>query len=128
MKETLAYYKETENKYRWDAWYQDQRFELYIPKWRVPTPIPTSITVRIYTESEFGSQIRSITPAEVSSNPVLAATPIAARIVFNHKHTETVRYDPKDASNESEIGSPYIPQKMLGDPFPPSLVITVNWN
>ncbi len=128
MKEILAYYKQTENKYRWDAWYQGQRFELYIPKWRVPTPIPTSITVRIYTESEFGNQIRSITPTAVSSTPSLAATQIVARIVYNDTHTETVRYDPVDPPNEREIGSPYIPQKMLDDPFPQRLVITVNWN
>lgn len=39
MYEFLAYRKETENKYRWDADIDGVRFELYIPKWRVPDVI-----------------------------------------------------------------------------------------
>ena len=129
MKEILAYYyKETERKYRWDGEYQGATFEVYIPKWRVPVPIPKKITVRIYTEPEFRNRIILVSHAELLNNPSLAITPIAAKIAFTSECTETVRYDPEAEPNEAEIGSPYIPIALLDHPYPQSLVITVDWN
>ena len=127
MKEILAYHKETEKKYRWDGEYQGAPFELYIPRWRVPVPLPKKITVRIYTEPEFRNQIILVSRAKVSKDPSLATNPIAARIVYNREHTKTVRYDPAER-NEPEIGSPYIPIALLDHPYPQYLVITVDWN
>ena len=46
MIEILADHKGTDSKLRWDADINGAPFELYIPKWRVPDPVPSVIRVR----------------------------------------------------------------------------------
>src|ERR1700680_1351555 len=43
--------KSTERKLRWDENIDGTNFELYVPKWRVPEPMPPLISVRIFDAS-----------------------------------------------------------------------------
>ncbi len=127
MKEILAYHidaGETDGKYRWDADYEEVRFSVYIPKWRVPWPIPLDIMVRLYGESEYRTKIKSVGQSDVLRDPARTRKPIWARIAYNGLHSLTARYD----CESSEIGSLYIPHGMLESPIPLSLVISVIWD
>ena len=42
----LDLFKSTDNKLRWDEDVDGIKFELYIPKWRVPEPVPPTISAR----------------------------------------------------------------------------------
>ena len=128
VKEILAYNKETDNKYRWEAKVENASFKLYIPKWRIPHPMPEKLLVGIYTVKEEARFQRTYTPSEISINPNLAKNPIFAEIIFFEEHTQTYRYDPSfPDSHLWEIGSPYIPKTLLEHNRPQIVYINVEW-
>lgn len=108
--------KETDNKVRWDAFIDDAKFELYIPKWRVPTPWPKAIRVTIMPNSDDADFSASRIPHEqLSGDPSVVKTPIDAIVQKTRCQTKTVRYDPFGDPNDWEIGSPYIPYSLTHD-------------
>jgi hypothetical protein len=142
--------KSTEQKLRWDEDVDGTKFELYIPKWRVPEPTPHLITVKIADASKFDPE-QELSPGkqcELSSagltsdqireiNSLLPVTwtnkpdrdsPIIAVVAFDRVHTETVRYSPIGALPEDwEIGQPYIPISVLPADYPRRLILQVTW-
>jgi len=122
MKEILAYFKETGNKYRWDADCDGTKFEIYIPKLRVPEPIPETIQISIYKEEN--KQLESLTGNQDPYSDL--RKPIIALLKMNEEMTKTVRYDPVNEF-KLEIGSPYIPISLLEYPYPDKLIIRIDW-
>lgn len=127
MKELLAYHKETDNKHRWDAFVDDTVFELYVPKWRIPDPVPGKILIRIFTDKNKASSSRTYTPSDVSDDPEIREKTIFAEICFTREHTKTFRYDPIGEKNKWEIGSPYIPKSVLEYEKIDRLYLSVEW-
>jgi hypothetical protein len=126
MKQILMYFKETDNKMRWDADCDGTLFELYIPKWRIPSNIPK--TIKVSFDSIANCQDRSLlTPSKVRKNPNLLELPIFAEVHFHSLHTKTIRFDPS-VNNNPEIGSPYIPFSLIAPELIGSkIVIKVEW-
>jgi len=127
MREILAFYKETERKWRWDADVEGTPFELYIPKWRVPEPVPKRIKVKIYLPNEVVEYKQKYLVREINRSPDLRMNKIYADVTYLREHTQTVRYDPIGDDKNWEIGSPYIPKSILPVEFPSTLQIIVEW-
>ena len=127
MKELLAYYKETDNKCRWDALVDDTPFELYIPKWRIPYPVPGKVLIRIFTNKKNVPFSKTYTPDDVLENPDVRKEPIFAEVEFTREHTKTFRYDPIGDNRKWEIGSPYIPKSVLESEKIEKLYLNVEW-
>ena len=127
MHEVLAYQKQTDKKYRWDAQVGDAPFEIYIPKWRVPEPCPATVTVRVYELHEYRRPLTSIRRSQALATPKLLRAPVVAELAFTEGKTRTVRYDPVVGDDLREIGSPYIPYALLPGPPPQKLVVVVKW-
>jgi len=116
--------KETEGKLRWATYVpaDDTKFELYIPKWRVPTPWPGTIFVRVAlaptstpvsSRSQGGEQSR--------------LEPIRVTVTPDRRHTRTFRYTPVGNPQEWEIGQPYIPYSLIPRGSA-NLIIEVEWD
>src|SRR5438094_9710999 len=99
--------KETDNKLRWDADVGEALFELYIPKWTVPTPWPLKILVKIDSV-----QTGLITNEACNKGNDKALSIIAIAEKYK-KHTKTVRYIPVGEKQDWQIGEPYIPYSLL---------------
>jgi len=125
MHEVLAYYKKTEGKFRWDAIVDDTKFEFYIPKWRVPSPTPRTIRVKIYRPGE--EHPLALEKRNENAINELLEMPINAKIAFTKEHTKTIRYDPIWDKKEWNIGSPYIPKSLLLPDIPKQLTLIVEW-
>jgi len=123
----LEYCKVTERKFRWDAMVDDTRFELYIPDWRVPEPIPPRVRVVIYLPGDELPDISQLEYSEAVSAPERLQSPILARVRFVSVHTKTHRFDPIGDPKQREIGSPYIPTSLLPAEIPAELTISVEW-
>lgn len=125
-----TYFKETDNKYRWDYMEGKAPLEIYIPKWRVPVPCPQRIFVQIFEPEDSHCPPMTLhNKKEVDANQRLRVEPIVAEVNFKEKnHKLVVRYDPVlEGNNAREIGSPYIPKTLLDDPPQPRLIIVINW-
>lgn len=121
-------YNETDNKVRWDAIIGDAVFQLYIPKWRVPSPWPKKISVTISIISDDSEITTSrITPDQCADDSMFAKTAINAIVQKNCDHTMTVRYDPVGHPADWEIGSPYIPYSLTHNEAN-KLRLTVKWD
>ena len=118
--------KETENKVRWDTYIEGTKFSLYIPKWRVPEPVPVKIIVDLFF-SPLPEQKNIIVPKIAVSNPNLCRLPIISHLKQHSYHTETIRYDPIGDSDIWEIGSPYIPCSLLPNSDVETILICVQW-
>jgi hypothetical protein len=141
----LSFAKPTDAKLRWDEDIDGTPFELYIPKWRVPDPVPRAISVRMWIIpkaisvgtlppssgtllnagvdlSEIGC-LQELLP--VVRGPV--EYPIISVVHFDRVHTKTVRYSPLGDQKKWEIGQPYVPQSVLSVPYPGQLVLQVRW-
>ncbi len=141
MEKTCTYSKETFGMYRWDATVGKTLLEIYINKWRVPTPCPSEIFVEISNQVEdpyairpIGFKrvedpyaIRPISQKEASANPQLCHNSITAEITYLEDHTLTVKYAPVLSKDTREIGDLYIPYTLLPDPPPKQLVIVIKW-
>ncbi len=127
MKELLTYCKETDNKCRWDALVDDTLFELYIPKWRIPDPVPGKVLIRIFTNKKNVPFSKTYTPDDASENPDVRKEPIFAEVEFTEEHKKTFRYDPTGDNKKREIGSPYIPKSVLEFEKIEKLYLNVEW-
>lgn len=119
--------KDTENKYRWCVMVDKTRFSLYIPKWRVPQPIPTRLRFVIFLPDDKHPDLSELNYSKIAIAPELIQSPIVAKLTQFSDHTDTIRYDPIGSSNDREIGSPYIPRKLLPKDAPSELTISVEW-
>jgi len=124
MKHTLQYSKETDGKLRWDKDIDGTLFELYIPKWRVPEPLPETIYVEFldYNPDTFETDARQY------SNKVECGEDIKILLFYDREHSVTYRYTPNKNyySNNWPLGKPYIPKSIIPDK-PERLVIHVKW-
>lgn len=107
--------KETDNKIRWDAEVEGTAFELYIPKWRVPSPPPSQIWVLISPKRCETDDLPNLSESDVQTDLNLQAEPIVATVIRYSEHTETVRYRPVGYQAQWEIGEPYIPFALIPD-------------
>jgi hypothetical protein len=98
-----------DGKFRWDAQLQDALFELYIPDWRVPEPIPERIRVNVC----LNGKATGIIEEDVVANPDLRNRNIMAEARFREEKTKTHRYDAIGEPNQTEIGNPFIPFSLL---------------
>ncbi len=111
----LEFEKETENKVRWDAMFDDAPFELYIFKWRVPEPWPSKIRVEVVPITPEQSHSDHVTPDEAKGSPTLRSKHIIADVVMKAEHTKTIQYCPEGNNKDWEIGEPYIPIPLTHD-------------
>lgn len=102
-------------------------FEIYIPKWRVPEPIPEVIKVSLYFPPHLPELKNILTSEMTKSNPNLCKLPILSQIKWYSDHTKTVRYNPIGLPDTWEIGSPYIPVSILPQNHIEILVIQIQW-
>jgi hypothetical protein len=142
----LSFAKSTDAKLRWDEDVDGTLFELYIPKWRVPEhPVPQEISVQMWMIPKAisvgvlppsssallkaGVDFSEIGPLQellpIVCGPV--EYPITSVVHIDRVHTETVRYNPLGDPKKWEIGQPYVPQSVLGFPYPEQLVLQVKW-
>ena len=126
MTEILMYSKETDNKYRWDVDIGETKFELYIPKWRVPNPVPQRIKVDLYYPPNLPN-VYHLSCELALTDPDLCKLPIIAEVCHHSGLTQTVRFDPID-QKEPELGSPYIPFQLIPDGHIERIVICVQWS
>lgn len=126
-KKFCEYDKETETMYRWKTMVGNAPLQIYLPKWRVPDPYPSHISVEIFERAEYPQSIYPIEQKEAIANPQLLHNPITAEVTYLEDHTLTAKYDPVLDKGKREIGNPYIPYTLLSDPPPTRLVIVVNW-
>ena len=127
MNEFFAYWKETENKYRWDTDVDGVRFSMYIPKWRVPEPYPNKIGIRIYLEDEIQFYGNEYVRKDYENDDNLKFQDIIAKVEKKYYCTKTVRFDPVGVPKTWEIGSPYIPIELMPFRDINSLIISVKW-
>lgn len=85
----LNFDKETINKFRWITKIDDVPFKLYIPQWRVPNPIPSTIKISLFT-SPLPESKQAVTPALTASNPNLRMLPIVSHVNFCSEHSKTL--------------------------------------
>ena len=117
--------KQTENKVRYQAIFKEAKFNLYIPKWRIPNPWPKKTIVHIdetLEELDRHASQTALNGAAPIEGPINA---IISNVVL---HTQTVRFDPQGEKADWEIGATYIPSCLLPDPPPLRLLIQVNWD
>jgi hypothetical protein len=110
--------KETENKLRWVADVDGIPFQLYIPKWRVPTQWPNRIRVFISELSDPQSSRSSVVPKD----------PIVVVVERVSEHTQTVRFAPEGDPKEWQVGEPYIPYGLLPTPTSNRLRLEIEWD
>ncbi len=127
MMTVLTLSKETRNKIRWDAVVDDAQFELYIPKWRVPDPLPVRIFVEV-SHAESANEWKRYDPLTPPSKEEDRNRPILALVERVCKQTKTVRFKPRGDPNNCEIGEPYIPFTLLPDPLADRVLIKVEWD
>ena len=104
--------KQTPNKLRWDTKVEGTLFSLYIPKWRVPEPWPSSIWVKVIPRRREAGDPPNLSRNDVESDPILRQEPIVATVLWNSPHSRTDRYSPLGLEETWEIGEPYIPHSL----------------
>src|SRR5262249_17813507 len=102
-------------------------FELYIPKWRVPTPCPSRISVGIFPRRTESADASNLTPVAAQGDASLRNEPIVATVVWYSEHTKTIRYRPTGDHDTWEIGEPYIPDSLTAGGSP-RLRMIVLWD
>ncbi len=145
----LDLFKSTEQKLRWDEDVDGTKFELYIPKWRVPEPTPPMISVKIYDANGIDpeqqlnpSQKMQLSNAGLTDDQIReidtwlpvrwtvdqhSDRPIIAAVEFDGIHTQTVRYTPIGDPERWEVGQPYVPISVLPFDYPRRLILRVTW-
>jgi len=112
--EILNYDKSTDNKHRWKMNFDGASYEIYIPKWRVPSPMPMRIRVTISENKSLFPGFQTVKEGDLLKSPEIARQPIYASIAYYMEHTKTIRYEPIGVDTKlREIGSPYIPKDLV---------------
>ena len=106
--------KETDNKLRWDVDVEGTKFELYIPKWRIPEPWPSRIWVGVSPRRSAGDELPNLTREDVQSDGSLRHEPIVATVDKVSVHTATIKYQSTGNESTWEIGTPYVPFSLTG--------------
>lgn len=110
------YAKTTPNKLRWDSRVEGITFSLYIPKWRVPRPMPVHIWGTV--TPHFRSLSESLTPSQVTNDPEFRPnTPPIDVIVEKHQvHSmnKTV-YRQLGEEEHWEVGTLYVPTPLTSN-------------
>ena len=114
--------KETDNKLRWQADVEGVKFQLYVPKWRVPRPWPMRVLVRVGDVQAGGGPLPKPTTSGVLERPIVAIVEKVA------EHTRTVRFAPRGDPKDWELGEPYIPYDWLPSPTIEAIRIEVEWD
>jgi hypothetical protein len=121
----LKYDSDTDNTYKWTITVGKRTDYVYILKWRVPTPTPKFITVRIAKGKH--DTIQYWTNIELGINPARALQPIKENMKFTSDHSHTYRYDTVDWNKNKAIVDIYIPKQFTFDKYP-NLAVTVFWD
>lgn len=108
----LKFDKETGRFYRYSEFVDDVKFEIYIEKWRTPTPKPDSIIVEIGTPDDFENKTK-YKQEDISNNPSILSKPIYEELKEIEEMTKTIRHDPIVTRNDWEVGSVYIPKDVV---------------
>ncbi len=118
----MQLYTETPRKLVWKNVSGPVPFSLYIPKWRVPEPVPREILVRV------GMRF-SVVPSPVFKRGCLQGTsvPIQVRVHRVCENVNSVRFAPRGTTYDREIGEPYIPFDSLPCWNAQALCIEVQW-
>jgi hypothetical protein len=108
---------------RWGVELEEDKakFDLYIPKTRVPWPPPTliSVTVAAFTGN----------PSEVQLNPPDQAhleEPIVVLLQPYYECSRTKRFTPIGDPEHRQVGDPYIPYRLI-PPDADRLLLHVDW-
>lgn len=125
FRKRLYYRRETDNKLRWDGEAAGVLFELYVPKWRVPDPMPTVVEVELTPASGSPDETRPVTREMVQGAPGLREQAIAVVLQRSTDHTKTIRYNPI-GTEEPEIGDVYVPFCLTFEGMQ-RLSVTVTW-
>lgn len=75
----LKFDKETGRFYRYSEFVDDVKFEIYVEKWRTPTPKPDNIIVEIGIPAEFEDKTK-YKQEDISNNPSMQNTETAENI------------------------------------------------
>ena len=126
-KKLCTYSKSTEGMHRWDAMIGHAPLEIYIPRWRVPDPYPSHISVEIFEWAEYLQSINYLYQEELLANPELSHNSIVTRVTFNKDCSLTAKYKTDLNNDVREIGDPFIPKTLLSTLPPKRLVIVINW-
>jgi len=128
MEKVIADWKKsTAHKEIWSVNLGGVDFNLYIPKWRIPKPIPEKILIKIYFSSEEVRDEKFISMTDIQLHPELIRNKIYSHVHKVSEKTKTIRFEPNGNSNDWEIGSPYIPYSILKDHDFDELIIVIEW-
>jgi len=128
MFEILAYWKETDNKLRWDTKINGVLFEVYIPKWRIPDPRPETILVILYFPPyDQLNNKKFYCKSDITLNPQLRNNKICADLQKNQEHSKTMRFDPIGDKKSWEVGSLYIPFDLLPGKEITQVTAVIEW-
>ncbi len=128
MKQIIAKWKKTtENKIIWTAYLGSVPFNLYIPKWRIPEPVPEKILIKIFFSSEEVRDKKFISKTDIQLEPQLKRKKIYSDVHKFSEHSQTIRFDPNGESNNWEIGSPYLPKSILKGQDFKELSLVIEW-
>jgi len=127
QKITASLKKSTDNKYVWTVNLDKVEFNLYIPKWRTPEPVPEKVLIKIHLPSEELIDKKFVSKNDIQLYPQLKKEKIYSDVHRISNHSQTVRFDPKGNSNDWEIGSPYIPKSLLNDQDLNELSLVIEW-
>ncbi|MFX0142063.1 MAG: hypothetical protein ACFFDN_50970 [Candidatus Hodarchaeota archaeon] len=108
----LKFDKETDRFYRYSEYVDDVKFEIYIEKWRTPSPKPSNIIVEVGIPNDFEEKTK-YKQEDISNNPSNKNNPIYEELREIEEMTKTIRHDPIVTRNDWEVGSVYIPKDII---------------
>jgi hypothetical protein len=98
---------------------------LYIQKWRVPNPVPSTIDVSIRFRGEFLPENMN-TAATFKKFPDLINEPIIQNVHRVSEHTKTIRFDM--SGNDRPITSIYVPKELIGEKTNQNMIqVIIDW-
>jgi len=82
----------------------------------------------IYLPGDESPALSQVKYSDAACSPEQLQSPIVTKVRLNTTpHSETIRYDPIGDPKNLEIGSPYIPKKLLPEEPPAELTLSVEW-
>jgi len=121
----LKFDKETDRFNRYSGFVDGVKFEIYIEKWRTPSPVPGSIFVEIGIPDDFEDKTK-YKREDTSEKPSNLNKPIYEELGYIEEMTKTIRYDPTAVRNEWQVGSVYIPKDLV--PNHEIISIFIEWH
>lgn len=116
--------QETTSFHCWEYKQDKTISKLYIPKWRVPEPIPTIVSVSVDTHNGF--EENRISERDILRNPQKKRLPIVVLGERVSDHQYTIRFDTNNYNNQ--INSLYVPYTFLEENLDiKKVMIKVQW-